>query len=106
MALITANPIDDISYVIHALRPGFGKAGLSTARAVDADEVTAAVEATASAKRRVRVYSGHGFVPHSYKFRCEIQYVEATRCADGWRLSLGWTGAQRSSGSGNLRVVQ
>lgn len=79
-----------------------------TARACDWSRVRIALRAASKAKRRVRVYSGAGFVPNSYRWRCQIQYVELT-VAPGGRITsvyTGWTGAQRANGAGSLIVVQ
>lgn len=79
----------------------------STARAIDWSRVRVAIRAAAHAKRRVRVYSGAGFVPNSYRYRCRIQFVELT-LQDGkiTRIGTSWTGAQRSGARGSLVVVQ
>jgi len=79
----------------------------STARACDWSRVRVALRAVPQAKRRVRVYAGSGFVPNSYKWKCLIQYVEAT-IKDGRVVSIttAWTGAQRPRGQGSLVVVQ
>lgn len=89
-----------------ALAPCFGKPGMSTARAIDGDEVAELVAALPAAKRRVRVYSSWGFVPNSYRSRCQIQYIEADLVDGVWRITTGWTGAQRSGGSATRVVVQ
>jgi len=91
---------------IAALAPAFGKPGLRTKRAIDADEVATLVTHLGTAKRRVRVYSAWGFVPNSYRNRCQIQYVEAVLEAGVWHISTGWCGAQRSGGSAAMVVVQ
>lgn len=78
-----------------------------TARACDWSRVRIALRAASQAKRRVRVYSGAGFVPNSYRWRCQIQYVELT--VAGGRITsvyTGWTGAQRANAAGSLIVVQ
>lgn len=80
---------------------------LSTSRSIDWHRVRVALRAAPQAKRRVRVYSGAGFVPNSYKWRCLIQYVELT-IKDGrvTGITTSWTGAQRPQGQGSLVVVQ
>jgi hypothetical protein len=92
---------------LRAVRQQVGAPSKSTARSCDWDDVRAALREARAAKRRVRVYSAAGFVPHSYRYRCQIQFVEVTKAADG-RLTVrsGWTGAQRSRGQGSLIVVQ
>lgn len=79
---------------------------LSTARPVSRDDVKLAIRSTKDAKRRVRVYSDMGFVPGSYKWRCDIQYVECIKSGNKWSVHVGWTGASRRGGIGNLCVVQ
>jgi hypothetical protein len=97
----------DANLIIAALTPEFGRPGLSTRRAISADEVREAVAALPGAKKRVRVYSSAGFVPNSYRNKCLIQYVEAALHEDGeWRFSTGWTGAQRKRGWATRVVVQ
>ena len=80
----------------------------STRRGCDWSRVRVALRTavTNPSARRVRVYSGAGFVPNSYKWRCQIQYVEVVRTPEGLRVSTGWTGAQRSNARGSLVVVQ
>ena len=80
----------------------------STRRGCDWSRVRVALRAavTNPDARRVRVYSGAGFVPNSYRWRCQIQYVEVQRTPEGLRVSTGWTGAQRSNARGSLVVVQ
>lgn len=92
--------------IARKLRAELGKQGLATRRACSIHEIVEAMRATRSAKKRVRIYSTQGFVPSSYKWRCEIQYIEASRTEDGWTFRSGWTGAQRSRASGNLTVIQ
>jgi hypothetical protein len=79
----------------------------STYRACDWSRVRIALRAASRAKRRVRVYAGSGFVPNSYRWRCQIQYVELT-VAGGRITSIhtGWAGAQRANAAGSLVVVQ
>lgn len=80
----------------------------STRRGCDWSRVRVALRtaATNPDARRVRVYSGAGFVPNSYRWRCQIQYIEVQRTPEGLRVSTGWTGAQRSNARGSLVVVQ
>ena len=92
--------------ILAALAPDFGKPGLSTRRAIGADEVREAFAALPQAKRRVRVYSEQGFVPGRYRHKCLIQYVEVHLVDGIWQWSSGWTGAQRSRGIGTRVVVQ
>lgn len=93
--------------VIRALAPLFGKPGLSTRRAIDDEEVTTALDRLPSATKRVRVYSSWGFVPNSYKYRAEIQFVEAEIDDDGdWVWTVKWGRAQRSNGRGDTVVVR
>lgn len=91
------------------LRELFGRVpdkAMQTRRPIDREDIRIAIRKTREAKKRVRIYSDMGFVPNSYKWRCEIQYVECNKCEDGWKVSVGWTGAQRPRGIGNLIVVQ
>ena len=81
---------------------------LSTARGCDWSRVRVALR-TAFANptaKRIRVYSGAGFVPNSYRWRCMIQFVEVHRTPEGLRVSTNWTGAQRSGARGSLVVVK
>lgn len=80
---------------------------LSTKRAVDKDCIRTAIREARNAKSRVRVYSKDGFVPNSYKYGCQIQYVEVRKIeGDQLAVSLGWCNAQRRGGSASLVVVQ
>lgn len=92
---------------LRAVRKQVGAPSKSTARSCNWDDVRTALRESTAAKRRVRVYSAAGFVPNSYRYRCEIQYIEISKAVDG-RLTVwsGWTGAQRSRGQGSLIVVQ
>ena len=105
--------------IIKKLSASLGRPGLSTKRACDLGDIKLCIAKTKEAKRRVRIYSSAGFVPNSYGYRCEIQYVEATKVADdfyanyenepvadGWHFCIGWSGAGRSNGRGPLVVVQ
>lgn len=56
--------------------------------------------------RTIRVYSSLGFVPNSYRWRCEIEYIEYRDCYPEGRTVRGWTGAQRSFGEGPLEIVR
>lgn len=53
------------------------------------------------AAKRIRRYSSLGFVPNSYKYRCNIQYVEL----QGNTITVTYTDAKRSHGKGNLLVI-
>ena len=46
-----------LTRIIKSLKPGLGKPGLSTRRAVDTRDVLVAIKLASIAKRRVRVYS-------------------------------------------------
>jgi len=100
---ITVTTADEL---ISALAPQFGKPGLSTRRAIDGDEVSTALAKLPEATERVRVYSSWGFVPNSYKYRSEIQFVEATKVGDAWSWTVSWGRAQRSNGKASLVVVK
>lgn len=56
--------------------------------------------------RTVRVYSSAGFVPRSYRWRCDIEFIEYRDCYPEGRVTRGWTQAQRSYGAGDLVVVR
>lgn len=100
---VTVETLDDV--ILH-LAPTFGPEGLATRRSIDADEVTTAYQKLADAKRRVRVYSTAGFVPNSYRYQCDIQFVEAVRTETGdWAWSVHWDQAQRSNGRAAKIVV-
>lgn len=99
--------VDTLQDVITHLAPDFGPTETSTRRSVDEQEVTEAFKALPEAKRRVRVYSAAGFVPNAYRYRCDIQWVEANLDDQGqWHWSLDWGRAQRSNARANRVVVQ
>jgi len=101
---VTVETLDDV--ILH-LAPTFGPEGLATRRSIDADEITTAYQKLADAKRRVRVYSTAGFVPNSYRYRCDIQFVEVAKTETGdWAWSVHWGRAQRSNGRAAKVVVQ
>lgn len=77
---------------------------LATKRPVSRLDVVKALRAARDAKERVRVYSGMGFVPNSYRHQCRIQFIEGKRTEAGWEWRTGWCGAQRPYGSGALVV--
>lgn len=79
-----------------------------TARGCDWSRVRIALRAAVDnpGAKRIRVYSGAGFVPNSYRWPCRIQYIEIQRTPAGPQICVGWTGAQRSRGAGSLVVVQ
>ena len=79
-----------------------------TARGYDWSRVRIALRAAVDnpGAKRIRVYSGAGFVPNSYRWPCRIQYIEIQRTPTGPQISVGWTGAQRPRGAGSLVVVQ
>lgn len=92
---------------LRAIRATLPSESLRTRRACDWSRVRVALRESSKAKKRVRVYAGAGFVPNSYKYRCEIQFIEL-RVNNGRVVDIGtgWTGAQRSRGAGSLIVVQ
>ena len=92
--------------IITALSHEFGKPGLSTKRAITAEEVRTALEVLPEAKNRVRVYSGQGFVPNSYRNKCQIQYLQGDFVDGEWKWHTGWSNAQRCRASGSIVVVQ
>jgi hypothetical protein len=76
-----------------------------TARTISWVDVQKAVRAAKNAKTRVRIYSQDGFVPNSYKWRCQIQWCEVSRVDGTLNIRTGWSPAQRSNAAGNLFVV-
>lgn len=84
-------------------RSASGKLHLSTHRGLYESDVADFIRLVhANPRKRVRVYSSDGFVPGSYFGRCQIQFLQRN---DG-KLWVGWTGAQRNRGQGNLQVVK
>jgi len=80
----------------------------ATRRALRPSDIDTLIELVSTARKSVRVYSSAGFVPNAYRFRCQIQYIEALAPAEPgerWTIRTAWTGAQRSHGAGALRVV-
>ena len=76
----------------------------STERGLTDDDLRRFVQLQARNKgKRVRVYSSWGFVPNSYRYRCDIQWIETADNEKSYRV--GWSGAQRSGGSGAQCVV-
>ena len=53
----------------------------------------------------IRVYSQQGFVPNSYKFRCDIRYFEAKKVDGIFKVLASFSSAQRSRGHGALVTV-
>jgi hypothetical protein len=78
----------------------------STYRAVGVEEIERAAALIEGAQERVRVYSTAGFVPNAYRYRCDIEYVEALRDPEGWKFRIGSTSAKRSGGSAAREVVR
>lgn len=91
---ISVETLDD---VIAYLSPSFGPEGYATRRSINSYEVTDAFEAIESRnpKKRVRVYSNAGFAPQTYRYPCQIQFVEASRTQEGdWVWTTGWLPAK------------
>lgn len=114
---ITTNPTGTPNYrpqdtdaraALHAALDAQTGSTAATRRGVTPDELDAVLDAIDAGQvtRRIRAYSPQGFVPNSYRYRCQIQYVEGVAVEGGWRVTLGWTGAQRSRGQGALIVIQ
>ena len=80
--------------------------GLSTYREIYESDLNDLIKSCPKAKKRVRVYSQDGFVSNAYKWRCRIQYIEATAKGGEWHIRLGDTSAQRSYGEGAHIVIQ
>lgn len=103
---VVVNTLDDV--ILH-LAPQFGPEGYATRRSIDAQEIGEAFDAIEASrpKKRVRVYSAAGFVPNSYRYDCQIQFVEATRTDDDdWAWSVHWGRAQRANARAARKVVQ
>lgn len=99
--------VDSLEEVIRHLAPTFGPEGLATHRSIDADEVITAYQKLDRAKNRVRVYSVAGFVPKSYRYRCDIQFVEATKTDTGdWSWSVHWDQAHSDNSRAARVIVQ
>lgn len=78
-------------------------------RYVDESEIDRAIAlARRYPKKRVRVYSSDGFVPSSYQYPAQIDYVEfGPRQAENYREAyIGTACASRRRGRGALEVVQ
>lgn len=92
--------LSDIRAAVAAQRP--------RKRALGVSDIDRAAELAQSARIYVRVYSSSGFVPNAYKWRAEIQYIQAARASesDAWAWSIGWTGAHRPNGRGSLEVIR
>ncbi len=77
-------------------------------RYVDDAEMRTLVDQLPAATSRVRVYSGAGFVPNSYRYACPMEALEATRDADtgNWVVRIVATDAKRSGGTGPTVVVR
>jgi hypothetical protein len=59
-----------------------------------------------SAVRTVRVYADGGFVPNAYKWRCDIEYVDAVLRDDGkYAVGIRTTSAKRAHGAGDLVTI-
>jgi hypothetical protein len=82
--------------------------GRARSRTIGEDEAKEMLELVANADdavHTIRVYSGQGFVPNSYKYRCEIRYFEATRKEGQFVIGAGYGDAKRSHGNGALVTV-
>lgn len=100
---LTVTTVDE---VIEALRPQFGPQQRATRRSIDDQEIAKAYAALDRAKNRVRVYSSAGFVPNSYRYDCQIQYVEVVKAAGAWEWQLHWGRAQRPNARAATVVVR
>ncbi len=82
-----------------------GRARNRTIGEVEAKEIMELVANADDMTNTIRVYSRDGFVPNSYKYRCEIRYFEATRKEGKLVIGAGYGDAKRSHGNGALVTV-
>lgn len=73
----------------------------------DVEQFVELVNTATPEQNIIRVYSSDGFVPHSYKYRCDISYLQATRNPETgeFQIGAGITDAKRSRGSGSLITI-
>lgn len=82
--------------------------GRARARTIGRDEAQEIIDLVAKADETVntiRVYSREGFVPNSYKYRCDIRYFEANRKEGKLVIGASYGDAKRSHGNGALVTV-
>jgi hypothetical protein len=82
--------------------------GRARARTIGEAEAQAMLNLVADADdtvNTIRVYSQNGFVPNSYKYRCDIRYFEANRRDGELVIGASTTDAKRSRGVGALVTV-
>lgn len=82
-----------------------GKARQRTIGKAEATEILKLVERADDSVHTIRVYSHDGFVPNSYKYRCEIRYFEATRKDGELVIRTGYCDAKRSRGEGAIVTI-
>ena len=72
----------------------------------EAETILSLVESADDKAHTIRVYSGDGFVPNSYKWPVSIAYFEAQRQENGdWRIIATSCDAKRSHGNGALTTI-
>lgn len=78
----------------------------STRRALEQDDLQDFADLVLTHPgREITVYCWTGFVPNSYRGRCEIEKITYTPCyPHGW-IERSWGGAQRSRGEGPTRLI-
>jgi hypothetical protein len=82
-----------------------GRARTRTIGKAEAQEIIELVANADESIHTIRVYSRDGFVPNSYKYRCDIRYFEAIRKSDGFVIRASYGDAKRSHGQGALVTI-
>ena len=95
----TINDLMDMAKAVN------GRARSRTIGEGEAKEVMELVANADDATHTIRVYSREGFVPNSYKYRCEIRYFEATRKEGKLVIGASYGDAKRSHANGALATV-
>lgn len=96
--------------IIHKLAEAAGQqAGRRKVRTLSQGDVSRFIELLRKHRQsanRIRVYSADGFVPNSYTYRADIDYIEGHKDDAGvWHVHISSTGAQRPRGRGALATV-
>lgn len=82
-----------------------GRARNRTIGEAEAKEMMELVANADSTVHTIRVYSRDGFVPNSYKYRCEIRYFEAVRKEGELVIGASYGDAKRRHGNGALVTI-